>query len=112
MDTFSMLLSGANQFLGLSPFLAGLIVALLARTARSRTRWLVGVGCLLPLLSAVGSRVLVSTDFLVGLDGEQLYRGYDLLDLGEQLLHLTTVVLFLLALGTVLRPRTVAGADS
>ncbi|MFC7624300.1 hypothetical protein [Microlunatus sp. GCM10028923] len=105
MDLAFTVVSGTNEFVTLSPFLAGVIVALLARAANPRTRWLVLAGCLLPLLSAVGDRVLPATGFFVGLENRELYLAYDLLNIGQHLLRLTSCLLILLALVTVLRQR-------
>lgn len=105
MDSALSVMSLANQFISVSPFLAGAIVALAARTANPRVRWLVLVACLLPLVSVVGSRVLIGADFLIGLRDDALYLAYDLTDIGEQLLVLVSGVLFLLAIAIVFRSR-------
>lgn len=99
------LVSLANQFVGVAPFLAGVVIALVARKVNPRVRWLVLAACLTPLVSVIGHRVFLATGFLGGLSDDARTLGYGFLNLGGQLLHLASGVLFLLAMAIVFRSR-------
>lgn len=104
------LLSLANQSLAVAPFIAGVVIALAARKANPRVRWLVLTACLIPLLNVVGTRVFLASDFLNGRGDAALNLAYDLLDLSDQLLSLISMVLFLLAMVIMFRTRTRTGS--
>jgi hypothetical protein len=98
-------LSMVNQYLDFTPFLAGMILALVARRADRRVRVLVLIGCLLPFVSAIGSRVFLGLDPIRGQAGGVRTLAYGLLDVAEVGLRLVSAVLLLLALATVFRER-------
>ncbi|GAB3739055.1 hypothetical protein [Microlunatus parietis] len=103
-------LTVVNLYLDFTPFLAGMVVALVARLADRRVRVLVLIGCLLPFVSAIGSRVFLGLDPIRGQGDDVHTLAYGLLDVGELGLHLISGALLLLALTTVLRERRQADA--
>lgn len=105
MDQAYQVWSVVNQYIAISPLLAGAVAALAARAANPRVRWLVLAGCLIPFVSVIGSRVFRPSEILRGRSDDELQLAYDLMDLGEQLLWLSSSALFLLAMLVVFRSR-------
>lgn len=107
----STLLRFANLVVGLGPFVAGVIVALMARKSHPRAAWLAFAGCLVVLVSDLGYEVFLAASSAVdlGVDTVDLVDGA--VGVFDGLLGAAGVTLLVLAIATMLRADRVRRAS-